>query len=264
MEKNKLWDQIRDENGKILYGNEKILKRQVRFYKDLYTTQNITQNRVDIDFFQNSLDKRLSKKSKKKLDSVITKLEIARALKKMLNNKSPGSDGIAVELYKVYWHLFGDDLFEVFKAGLDDSQLAYTQYLAVKILLYKKNDRADIKNWRPISLLNVDYKMLSKVLAERLKSVLHEIIHTDQKGCIPGRYIGENIRHVDDLLFEIENQSEEAILLLLDQEKAFDQVEREWIFSTLKIFNFGSNFISWLKTLYRNAKKLCNDKWNTI
>ena len=92
-------------------------------------------------------------------------------------------------------------------------------------MLYKKGSREDIKNWRPISLLNVDYKILSKVLAERLKSVLPDIIHYDQRGCIPGRYIGENIRLIDDLLFEIENECNDPVILMLDQEKAFDRVE---------------------------------------
>ena len=70
------------------------------------------------------------------------------------------------------------------------------------ILLYKKGDRSDIRNWRPISLLNIDYKILSKVFAERLKLVLHEIISDEQKGCIPGRFIGETIRQIEDLLYE--------------------------------------------------------------
>ena len=82
--------------------------------------------------------------------------------------------------------------------------------------------REDIKNWRPISLLNIDYKIISKVLAERLKLVLHEIIHPDQRGCVPGRFIGENIRHIDDILFEIENGNNHPLILMLDQEKAFD------------------------------------------
>ena len=104
-------------------------------------------------------------------------------------------------------------------------------------------------------MLNVDYKILSKSLAERLKTVLPEIIHTDQRGCIQGRYIGENIRLIDDLLFEIENQDEHTpVILMLDQEKAFDRVEWNWLYATLVKFNFGEIFIERLKTLYLNSK----------
>ena len=104
-------------------------------------------------------------------------------------------------------------------------------------------------------MLNVDYKILSKSLAERLKTVLPEIIHNDQRGCIPGRYIGENIRLIDDLLFEIENQDEHnPVILMLDQEKAFDRVEWDWLYATLEKFNFGETFIGWLKAIYMNSK----------
>ena len=96
--------------------------------------------------------------------------------------------------------------------------------------------------------------MLSKVLAERIKSVLPGIIHRDQTGGISGRYIGENIRLIEDILYEIENHDSEAIILMLDMEKAFDRVEWNWLFKVMKRFNFGDRFISWLQTLYSNAK----------
>ena len=150
--------------------------------------------------------------------------------------------------------LLGDDLCEVLKSGLEDQELAYSQYLAAIILLYKKGARANIKNWRPISLLNTDYKLLSKVLAERLKTVLPQIINSDQKGCVKGRYIGENIRMIDDILYEIENNGLDSVILQLDQEKAFDRVEWEWLYKTLESFNFGEKFIGYLKTMYKQAK----------
>ena len=97
-------------------------------------------------------------------------------------------------------------------------------------------------------------KLISKVLAERLKIVLPEIIHPDQKGCVPGRYIGENIRLIDDILYEIEEGNMPSSILQLDQEKAFDRVEWQWLFKCLENFNFGQRFIGYLKTMYKNSK----------
>ena len=99
----------------------------------------------------------------------------------------------------------------------------------------------------------MDYKILSKILAERLKKVLPFIIHPDQRGGVQGRCIGENIRLIEDIMFEIDNLEEEAVIFLQDQEKAFDRVEWDWLFSSLKHFNFGDTFISWLQTLYKNS-----------
>ena len=252
--KQKAWDKILDKNDQLQYGTSNILKRQVEFYKQLFTSEQNDDNQNEKAFFLDSIDRALSESSKNKLDSDIQLSEIVSAIKKMPNGKSPGSDGLPVEFYKIFWGDIGNDYFEVINSGLENEELSYSQYLAVISLLYKKGPREDIKNWRPISLLNIDYKILSKVMAERLKLVLHEIIHPDQRGCVPGRYIGENIRHIDDVLFEIENGSKHPLILMLDQEKAFDRVEWDWLFSTMKKFNFGDRFISWLNILYKNSK----------
>ena len=249
--KNKAWEKILDENKKLIYGTKAIQARQVRFYKDLFTTQNLDSS--GNNFFLGEQTKKLTEEQKSNLEKEFTLDDIGKAIKLMKNNKSPGEDGITIEFYKTYFNIIGSDLLEVFKCGLNNRELAYSQYLSVVSLLYKKGQREDIRNWRPISLLNVDYKILSKVLAERLKNVLPYIIHSDQRGGIKGRYIGENIRLIEDLIYEIDNLEEEAVIFLQDQEKAFDRVEWSWLFSSLKHFNFGDTFITWLQTLYKNS-----------
>ena len=172
---------------------------QVDFYKELYTANSAMNEDSKTDILKH-LDKVLDEGSKGKLDEDISMAEVIHALKKQKNNKSPWPDGIPVEFYKMYWHTVGEELLNVFHSCLDNRRLAHSQYLTVIKLLYKKGPREDIKNWRPICLLNADYKLLSKVLAERIKSVLPKIIHSDQKGGVDGRYIGENIRLIEDVL----------------------------------------------------------------
>ena len=249
--KSKSWEKILDENKQMIYGTKAVQARQVRFYKDLFTTQNLDDE--EANFFLGQPTKKLTDEQKSSLEKDITLEDVANAMKLMKNNKSPGEDGITIEFYKTYFNIIGEDLLEVFQCGLNNRELAYSQYLAVISLLYKKGQREDIRNWRPISLLNVDYKILSKVLAERLKKVLPHIIHSDQRGGVQGRYIGENIRLIEDLLYEIDNLEEEAVIFLQDQEKAFDRVEWNWLFSCLRHYNFGDTFIAWLQTLYKNS-----------
>ena len=76
----------------------------------------------------------------------------------MMNNKSPGQDGICIEFYKIYSSLIENDFHEVIINGLEHNQLPYSQYLAIIKLLYKEGNRLDIKNLRPISLSNTDFK----------------------------------------------------------------------------------------------------------
>ena len=118
-----------------------------------------------------------------------------------------------------------------------------------------------MKNKRPISLLNTDYKILSGILAQRLKKVLPKVIGETQKGFLRDRYIGKNIRLVYDIMLELEIHNKKGLIILLDFEKAFDSLEctlyfsLEWkcINKVLQRYNFGTNFIRWFSTLYNNS-----------
>ena len=249
--KDKLWESILDAEEKEVHGTEAIQKCQVEFYKNLYKKQELPHNETHYDFFLNDLGCKLSPENKLLLEDDISLKELTKALHFMKNNKSPGPDGIVVEFYKLYWNKIKKDFWQVLKVGLESKRLNYSQYLAVIVLLYKKGNRADIKNWRPISLLNTDYKILSKALAMRLKTVMSDVISTDQRGCIANRYIGENIRLVEDI---IEEKDDDSVIMLLDQEKAFDRVEWNWLFAVLHAFDFPEKFISWIRTMYEYAK----------
>jgi exonuclease III len=247
--KDKVWDKIISKEQKVVQGTRNIIKEQVRFYEQLYKAELTDTSKAEC--FLSKLDKGLSDNSKKILDDNITIEELSKALHMMKNNKSPGSDGIIIEFYKLFWGDIKYDLLEVFVNSYENESLPYTQYQAVIRLLFKKGKREDLRNWRPISLLNSDVKILSKLLANRLKKVLSEIIHTDQTGCIEGRFIGQNVRLIDDI---IENSEKDEVILMLDQEKAFDRVEWDWLYKVLSKFGFGKNFVKWLNIMYKNMK----------
>ena len=120
-----------------------------------------------------------------------------------------------------------------------------------------------IKNWRPISLINVDIKIASKALAFRVRKVLPSSIHYDQTAYVKGRYIGESIRLVDDLLKYAEEENSDRILFAADIKKAFDSVDHNFIFATLNKFGFGSDFIQWIKTLFKNSQSCVMNNGNS-
>ena len=110
-------------------------------------------------------------------------------------------------------------------------------------LLYTKGEREDISNWRPISLLNVDYKIIAKILAERLKSVLPNIIYPDQNGYANGRNILEANRLLQDIIEYSEQEKINSSIIFLDYQNAFDRVEWGWALKCLNSFNFGPKYI---------------------
>ena len=119
----------------------------------------------------------------------------------------------------------------------------------ISLIEKKDKDKRYIKNWRPISLLNVDLKTASKALAARIKKVIRSVILYDQTAYVKGRYIGESIRLIQDIIEYADEMDEEGILFSSDIEKAFDSVDHTFIFTTLKKFGFGPDFIQWVKTL---------------
>ena len=122
-------------------------------------------------------------------------------------------------------------------------------------------DKRYLKNWRPISLINVDAKIASKSLAFRIRKAITNLIHSDQMAYVKGRYIGESVRLISDILEYTENKGIEAILFSADFEKAFDSIDHTFLFSVLKSYGFGPDFIQWVKTLFNNAESCVMNKW---
>ena len=247
--KEKLWEGILDKDGNYKIGTESVLDRQVEFYKELYS-KGETSHQAQQKFLSN-ITKTLSSESKIKLEMDITFTELTKSVQNMKTNKSPGPDGIISEFYQTFWHLIGPVFYEMIKNMYGSGEMTFTQYQSLITLLYKKGVREDIRNWRPISLLNCDYKIISKMFSNRLREVMHELINEDQRGCIKGRHSHDCIRILIDV---IENgMDDDSCILLLDQEKAFDRVDIDWMFLVLKRMGFGDYFIGWLRILYKNA-----------
>ena len=125
----------------------------------------------------------------------------------MKNSKSPGIDGFTAEFFKFFWIDLGKYILNSVNYAYKHGSLSVTQNQGIITCIPKPNKpRHFLKNWRPNSLLNVIYKLISSVIANRIKSVLYKIISNDQKGFISGRYIGENIRTIYGILFETKQQ----------------------------------------------------------
>ena len=205
---------------------------------------------MTITFFTADIPK-LSKESQEICEGKISVEECFNVLKAMKLNKSPGNDGLTVEFYLTFWPYIGGILVEVFNESYERGDLSTSQKQGVITLIEKDGkDPRYIKNYRPITLLNVDYKILSKVLANRMKEVLCEIIKSDQVGYMKDRNIGEAIRLIDDMMFHCLINDIKSFLIAVDFEKAFDSVSHQFLFKVLELFGFGISFRCWVKMLY--------------
>ena len=151
----------------------------------------------------------LSDEEKTNLEGKITLEECEKILNTFQNGKSPVDDGFTAEFYKNFFKLLGQDLVSSFNAAFDAGEMSISQRRGVITLLPKEqSDVLLLSNWRPITLLNVDYKIASKdiVIAKRIERVLPSLIHPDQIGFMKGRYIGQNIRLINDIIQQTKQQ----------------------------------------------------------
>ena len=171
-------------------------------------------------------------------------------IKTFANNKSPGNDGLTKELYEMFW----DDLKQPFMNQIKETKITKKlitsqQQAVIKLIEKKDKDKRFIKNWRPISLLNVDYKIISKVFALRVKNVLSDLISSQQTAYIPFRCISESGRLISDVIEMADLLKLRGYLVTIDIEKAFDSLDHNFLEAVLKKQGFGPYFIDWIKIL---------------
>ena len=186
------------------------------------------------------------------MDQQLTKLECKTSLDSFQKGKTPGSDGINKEMLSYFWTELGDFYYSVLNEIYLTGELTVSQKKGIIKISYKKNGRQFMKNYRPISLLNTDLKIITKALAIRLATVLKKLINDSQK-CVKGRRITDNIHYIQDLIDDILNENVEAAFIMVDQEKAFDRISHKFLFKTLKHYGFGNNFIKWIQIIYKDA-----------
>ena len=169
----------------------------------------------------------------------------------MKNFKLPGIDGFTVEFYKFFWNDIKFSLLNCLNESLEKGNFSVSQCQGLIICLPKEgNEKHFMKNWRPITLLCVDFKLATSCIANRLKPILQNITSQTQKGFLRGRYIGECVRIISDLMDKLEEDDIPGLLMLVDFEKAFDTVEWPFIEKTLEFYSFGRTFRKWIKSFY--------------
>ena len=235
-----------------LISNPKDVMAHIRsFYKDLYAPKEYGDliDNPSYQLFKSEV--KLDNVDVEMLDKHISENDIYEALTDLPGGKTPGLDGLTVEFYRKFWVYLKDSLLKCIDTVYANGQLSNDQKQGVINLIPKPDkDLRYIKNWRPISILNVDYKLITKALANRVKLVLPSLINYDQCGYVLDRLMGENVRIVNDLILYCRDFAVEGLLVFLDFEKAFDSLSWQFVDHTLTEFGFGEKFRTWIQCLY--------------
>lgn len=257
MEKNRqrsgMIKELRSKDGEKVTETQDILKEIKDFYEELFRSE-----RLDLEhkhFFEERIKARVDDDDKKLAEKEIGKEEIEEAIMQLSNGKSPGRDGIPNEFYKVFSKVLIPILKEVYEDIFKRDEMSNFMGIGLIKLIYKKRgDIKDLRNYRPITMLNSDFKILAKILANRLKLILPNIIQTNQAYAIRGRDITDTISSIRDVVSFMIAEKKRGYVISLDLEKAFDRVEHQFLFGVLKQYGFGENFIKWIKILYKDVR----------
>lgn len=257
MEKNRqragMIKELIGKGGGKVKEKEEVLKEIKDYYESLFKREGV--GREEIEFLVGKIKIKIDNGDKNLCERGIEKEEIEEAIMQLNNGKSPGKDGLPNEFYKVFRKVLTPILKDVYDEIFKKEETSYFMGIGLVKLIYKrKGDIADLKNYRPITMLNTDFKILSKILANRLKKILPNIIQTNQAYAIPGRDITDTISSIRDVVSYMITEKKSGYVISLDLEKAFDRVEHEYLFRILQQFGFGDNFIKWLKILYKDSK----------
>ena len=254
--------QLKTDEHEFITSDNKILAECEAFYKNLYTSnENVIP--AESEFFHPENDTVLDNNEAESCEGPLTEKECLEALKNMDRGKTPGTDGLPAEFYQTFWKELSSPLINALNFAYDTGTLSITQRRGIIKLIPKKDSEPHfIKNWRPLSLLNCDYKIAAKAIANRIKSVIFKLINNDQTGFIKGRFIGENIRLVDNIINYASTNNIPGLLLFIDFEKAFDSLEWSFIERTLQYFGFGPSLRKWIQTFYEKIEScVLNNGW---
>lgn len=225
------------------------------FYETLYKTEHGIENTKAKTFLSSLSLPKLDPDDKNCLDANISEREVLEAMKSLQNNKAPGPDGFPIEFFKTFSDKLITPLTNMLNEELTNKTLPSSLELATIILLPKSGkDRQKYTSYRPLSLLNSDYKIISKLIASRMESIIPKIVNADQTGFVKNRYGSDNVRRLFHIIETARSHKDPMLILSMDAEKAFDRIEPSFLFQTLEVMNFGTKFIRFIKTLFNGPK----------
>ena len=233
---------VMDHNGVWCDEERQIGEVAVKYFDDIFSASPV----LEVGSVVQHIDRVITNDMNKALLSSFTAVEVREAMFQMHPSKAPGPDGMSSFFYQKYWNIVGPDVIQGVLSVLNSGYMLQKINHSHIVLIPKKKDPQAISDYRPISLSNVVYKLISKVLANRLKGVLPHIISESQSAFVPGRQITDNINTAFEMLHYLRSRRKGKVAhmaIKLDMSKAYDRVEWAFLERVMQGMGFAGRWI---------------------
>ena len=247
--KRKTITKLYDKNGILTSDHKRVQQIIESFYTKLFTTNE--SGGLDNNYLKDIVIPQVTPEQNLMLNSSIMLEEIKIAMKQLNRNKSPGPDGFPIEWYLTFANDIIHTLHSLFLANVKQQKMHGSGRESIISLMDKlSKDILFIDHWRPLNLLNCDYKIYAKILANRLQMVTDQLISFDQRGFLKGRRMSDNIMELNTIIDYCQRENLPAIITAVDFRKAFDTVEWSAIQEILHAYGFKTEFIQMIMTCF--------------
>ncbi|KAL3692018.1 hypothetical protein R1sor_005669 [Riccia sorocarpa] len=243
------------EDGTVIEEKSRILAEVGKFYKTLYQEEGDTQATIEARReILLGIDKKVSVEENQMLERPPLEEELEECVRNLAKDKAPGLDGVSADVLREFWEEVKPMCMHLLSIFWEDERLTASEKKGVIKLILKNDERSMLTNRRPITLLGITYKIVSRILADRIKPILPGLVSGQQTGFVPGRSIFDNILTLklgEEWAVESE---QEAVFLKLDFIKAYDRVRHTFLWETLEAMGFSAKFIRLIQGLMVGAE----------
>ena len=238
---------LKDANDNSIYGVEEIKAHAADYFNGILGSTDLPVSSATSEELRNLLPFRCTEIQQNYLKREVTAVEIKGTLFSMPLNKSPGPDGYSVEFIRASWDIVGVDIINAVREFFKNGRLLKDMNTTAIALIPKKSEACSLGDYRPISCCNIIYKLISKIIANRLKPILSKCVSPNQAAFLKGRSLGENFLLASELIKDYNKSScLKSAMLKVDIRKAFDTVCWDFVIKVLEAQQFPPMFVAWI------------------